>query len=145
MSTTKDVAYQGFLGSLKPGDKVLVCHEGGEVYEAGEAIPFSHRTAIYVRFAQFPTKNFSRKTGKERGGSLVIQPYDEARHQAHVAQQEARKQRYEEKYQAKQAEKRNAALWAVYDATSISLESLEKLSTGDLQSLAGILGKLKGE
>lgn len=138
-----------FLQSLKNGDKVLVCQEDGEVYCGGQAWPIGEKIVrVSGTGKEFPSfrETFSRKTGKQRGGSLVLQPYDEARYRASIAQREEAKRAFEQRQEARNTEKRDGFKTAILSvADMIDDTNLDGLSTSDLQALMTILNKLGGE
>lgn len=157
MSTTKDVAYQGFLKGLKGGDRVLVCFEDGEIYCAAEVFPNPiggsdkrfRVQSIDTNQIRLYTNDcyFMRGTGKQWGGDVYLQPFDEMRYQAKVAEWAAISQGLEQQRKERAATKRSALLLAVSAVTveGIEYERLERLSTSELEALSVILGKLKGE
>lgn len=143
------VSEQGkFLSSLKHGDMVLVCQDDGEVYGKAEVYEVKPGKCELWRSSFSlsswkPGRFFSLKTGKQRGGYLFLQPYDEARYQAHVAEMAKLHEEIKGRQQAQDTEKRDGLKTAILSvADMIDDSNLNRLSASDLQALMAILNKL---
>jgi hypothetical protein len=140
--------YDKFLGGLQKGDMVLVCQEDGEVRCTAKVWRAEDKIirAMGGGELRYNEETFSRKTGRQRGGSLILRPYDDVLYQEHVVKTAKLTEEYRQRKQAYDAEKRDGLKVAILSvADMIGDENLDGLSTDDLQSLMTILNKLGGE
>lgn len=147
MSKLQDaISAQGkFLSGLVVGDKVLICYDGGEIYDAGHIWRVDEKIVDLDQADRlgFNERRFSCKTGKQHGGTLVLRPFDETLYRAHLAERAALEERYEQRRQAERQATRDGAIVAILSvADMIDAENLARLSDSDLRSLMAILSKL---
>lgn len=145
------VSKQGkFLSSLRSGDIVLVCQKDGEVYGKAEVYGVEPGKAelwhsSFGLSSWNPGRFFSLKTGKQRGGDLFLQPYDEARYQAHVAEMAKLHEEIGQRQQARDTEKRNQLtdnILCLAELHVINRGNLDKYPTRCLEALEKMLDEL---